>query len=100
MCKDHCDTFKKSNQMSLNVALYQIWITFVEHHMEKVYEQKSQKKKKLKGKWHVILVSSVPHYDWETWAQLSLVQPVFIESKTLENKDEWGDYDTVEGTDI
>lgn len=25
---------------------------------------------------------------------------VFIESKTLENKDERGDYDTVEGTDI
>ena len=53
--------------------------------------------KKLKGKWHVILIS---HCDWETWSQLSLVQPVFIESKTLENKDEWGDYDTVEGTDI
>ena len=43
MCKAHCDTFKKSNQMSLNVALYQIWITFVEHHMEKAYEQKSKK---------------------------------------------------------
>ena len=52
------------------------------------------------GKWHVILVSSAPDYDWETCAQLRLVQSVFIESKTLENKDEWGDYDTVEGTDI
>lgn len=52
------------------------------------------------GQWHVILVSSAPDYDWETCAQLRLVQSVFIESKTLENKDEWGDYDTVEGTDI